>query len=156
LGGILTDLILLVVGGISLVLAIYSVHWRLAFLGKYLEARATVTRLQWEEHQDEHGVEKMGHPVFRFTDPRSGREVEAVGKIGSHRPSHPVGQEVSVLYDPEHLGEGVLVKPFWSIWWLSIISDLVGCVLTLVGLLAFRAGLTYSLKSHPLQGHTSR
>lgn len=149
MGRIGTGLVLLVVGGVFLVLAIYSVHWRLGFLDRCLEARATVIRLQWEEHQGEHGIEKTAYPVFRFTDPRSGREVEAVGRLGSYPPSHPVGEEVSVLYDPEKLGEGVIVKSFWNIWWLSIVSGLVGSVLTLVGLLALRAGLVYSFKSRP-------
>lgn len=129
------NLVFLVVGIVLLVGTIYSIYWRLGFLNRCVETRATVIDIEWERRHTKDGWEEMGYTVFQFTDQRSGKEVEARGEIGSSSPSHSIGDEVNILYDPQHLGASVVVKSWLNIWGLPIVLGIMGSAFTSVGIL---------------------
>ncbi len=144
MGSIRVGLVVLLVGVAFVVTGIYLAYRELAFLDRPFEVGATVIDLHWEEEIDsgpEGGgrVVRLGFPVFRFTDPISGKEVEALGSVGTRHPPYSVGEEVDVLYDPEDPGSRVVVKSFWHLWLPPLLLCLIGSVGVSIGLLGIRS-----------------
>jgi len=134
------NLVFLVVGIVLLVGTIYSIYWRLGFLNRCVETRATIIDIAWERHHDKNGWHTVGHPLYRFTDATSGKEVEVPSNFGSSSPPS-VGDEVTILYDPKHLGS--VIEKSWLnvVWGLSIVLGIMGSVFTSVGILTISGHL---------------
>jgi len=127
----LNKLLPLLVGVVLLAVCFYSIYWRLAFLNRCVETRATVIDVRWETHHDKDGWHTVGYPVYRFTT-TSGRELEASGYGTSSPPS--VGDERIILYDPKH-PTSIVVNSWLNIWAISLFTALMGSVFTAAGIL---------------------
>ena len=119
-------------GAVCLVGAVYLFFQRRNFLRRCVETKATVVGVEPREDRYGHGRSEI--PIYRFIDPRSGREVEAPGDTSKLPNSCRVGQEATILYDPmKHLQPEVVEKSFMAMWGGPVIAGVVGSVFTLIG-----------------------
>src|SRR5512143_2691105 len=88
------------VGVACLVACAYATVLQINFLSRSSEAKAVVVDFQFDT---EGGL----LPVVQFLDLKTGNNVTAVTSMSINPPEVSIGQEVSVLYDPENLSAPV-------------------------------------------------
>jgi hypothetical protein len=140
----LRRIIFIILVGIAFTaLAIYVTTDRIAFVGKSLTAKAVVVNVYCPD--------KVGSPndyvyyaVFQFFDPRTNQNITAQSTIGTTNgsPNYTVGQEVTVLYNPDNPTVGVMVNSFWELWAPSILLLPCGIGLIIAGTAAIIRGKT--------------
>ena len=119
-----------VVGVVCLVIFTYATVLRIDFLNRSSEVKAVVVDFQFDS---DGGL----LPVVQFLDPKSGNNVKAVTSMSINPPEVSMGQEVSVLYDPENLSAPVVMNNFHEIWSLSMLLFAAGTVFTVVAILGY-------------------
>lgn len=88
-------------------------------------------------------------PVIQFLD-EEGRSFEFTSSAGSNPPSFSVGEEVWVLYSPEH-PENAKVDAFFDLWGVSIILAVLGGPFFFIGMLMVMIGRLRKRKHAYLQ-----
>lgn len=108
-----------------------------------------VVRSSWDN--DTQRRMQYTYPVVSFSLP--GGELQEVELAeGSNPPAYAVGQEVTVLYDPQRLGD-VRIKSFGSsllLWLLPGITGFVGLAFLAVSLLMLRANRPRASQTVPV------
>lgn len=113
------------IGVVSLFAGAHFTIQQSGFLRRCSETKAVVIDFVSDDEAD--------FPVFQFVESKTGTTVTAKGWVGSSPPAYSIGQEVSILYDPENPSADVTVNTFFGIWFASLICLGVGSVMTLVG-----------------------
>ncbi len=118
------------VGVACLVAFAYTTVLQINFLNRSSEVKAVVVDFQFDA---DGGL----LPVVQFLDPKSGNNITAVTSMSINPPEVSVGQEVSVLYDPENLSAQVVMNNFHEIWSLSMLLFAAGTVFTIAAILSY-------------------
>jgi hypothetical protein len=122
--GVLIILSALLTGGFALFLYLDMAD----FVERAEETTATVAGFE----QSTHDGSTMYSPILAYVD-KAGQKREATSGTSSSTRSHSVGDEITVLYDPDQPSK-VRVNAFWSLWLgVVITSGLAGFAL-LMGL----------------------
>jgi hypothetical protein len=119
----------------------YAASRTAAFLRIAASAEGTVVALDESVSTDSDGRRSHTYrPVVEFT-PASGAVRTFTSRTGSSPPAYDVGERVTVLYDPQDLGEARL-KGTFSLWGLAIILGGIGVVFAGIGggMIAVRGG----------------
>jgi len=123
---------LIVVGGVSCLIALYSFA-------------STFTRISSWQHVDAEVVDvvtkrqggKYSHyPVFRFRDD-SGEQHTYQANMGTNPPSWEVGDVAKIYYNPDNPSE-VLVDTFWQKYLLAVICGGLAVVTLIPGINQYR------------------
>ena len=85
------------------------------FLHRCLETKGIVIDSEMVKHGLGDRPNWLCHTVFQFTDQRSGEEIKVRSERGKTDPTHSIGQEVAILYDPEN-PDNAKIKSFSEIW----------------------------------------
>lgn len=110
------------------------------FLHRCLETKGIVIDSELVNHGSDQ-PHWLYHTVFQFTDQRSGQEIKVRSDKGNSHPTHSIGQEVVILYDPERITTGrkpdnAKIKSFSEIWGGFIVSLIIlSAILLSIGLI---------------------
>jgi hypothetical protein len=106
------------------------IWWRTrAFLKRAWNADGTVVALRPGRGR----ARNSSFPVVRFATV-TGEEVEFTGGVGTNLVAWPVGQQVTVRYDP-HRPVNAKIQSRVQLWFLPGLLALVGGIFTMVGIL---------------------
>lgn len=99
------------------------------FLEVAIETEGVVIEIDKSENSD---GRTMYRPVFAFTAD-NGRNYEVPSSVSSGRPSHGIGDKVSILYDPEQPAEAELDST-WRLWLGAVIAGFLSAGALVTGL----------------------
>jgi hypothetical protein len=109
------------VGTVLLIASVLLYSSTSRFIANAASAQGKVIDLVRSRSNSGSSSESTYRPVVVFTSP-AGRHIEFTSGVGSNPPSHTVGEDVTVLYDPSNPNQA-RIKSFFSLWF--------GCVLVL-------------------------
>lgn len=121
------------VGLATIGLSVYLGMERAEFLETAVTASGKVTELIESRSDDSY----VYYPMVQFTVPGSDRAVTFRHDTGSNPPSYRVGEDVSVLYDPQNPGNAIIDGGLFN-WMATGISSLLGFVFTAAGISTFK------------------
>ncbi len=125
----------IIFGGVGLILlavGAYLYFREAAFLGRAQQATGRVTDLYYSSDSDGGG---SYCPSVEFTT-RAGQTVSYDSNVCSDPPAYQVGQQVRILYDPQHPQDAQLTG-LWGQYAAVIILFLIGVPFSLIGVWMF-------------------
>ena len=121
-----TGLIFLAIGIVILIITAKIRLNTLAFLAKAISTKGRVINLEERASNDDDGRYSYSYyPVVEFSYSR-GRTKQFVSKLGRNPPAFKVGQEVTVMYDPNNV-ESAKIGTFGELWLFTVILGSLSC-----------------------------
>jgi hypothetical protein len=103
------------------------------FLGVAQAAQGTVTTLEWNGDSDTSGARPVVNYQIR------GEPYQITGAAWSYPPAYAVGDQVQVLYPPDH-PRAARIYSWFDFWFVPVLLSGIGLVFEIVGL-----GVGYAL-----------
>jgi hypothetical protein len=116
------------VGFILLLIALFIFFRTRSFIGRSLQAQATVTQMVYSSSSDGGGYS----PVFRFRT-LEGQEVEVAENLSSNPPQFKVGQTIEVLYDPQN-PHNARIKKWFNLYFVPLLLGFLGLIFSCIGI----------------------
>jgi Protein of unknown function (DUF3592) len=121
--------VLIPIGLLLLVAAVWSVWTTRAWLARAVEVQGTVIEMVRVRDSDNTGY--LFTPLVRFQTAQ-GRTIEFQSSLRTNPPAYRAGQTVPVLYDPEE-PQSAAIRGVLSLWLLPIILSFIGLIFSGVG-----------------------
>ncbi len=124
---LLSKIFIIVIGGLTLMLFIYVLGRSMNFLRSCVQTKGKVKDIVISRSQN-----NLYTPVIEFTGP-SKKHFSFSPNSSSTSPGYEIGEEVTVIYDPE-FPEDAKIKSFFELWMVPIILFAVAGLFLALGI----------------------
>ncbi|MFQ5644863.1 MAG: DUF3592 domain-containing protein, partial [Thiogranum sp.] len=116
---------------------VFLAQKRQAFLAVAVGAEGTIVDFVRRTSTSDGKTTTTYHPKVRYTPTGYDTPVTFEHELGSSNPSYSRGEQVRILYTPDHPDDAIIDEG-WMNWMASILTLSIGLVFTLVGAAVFR------------------